>query len=134
MHSDVVTAIRTAIEWAALGIELLAVLIIVSSVIMAAVSRGVIRFLFHLNTPGAFETYKHELAKPLLLALDFLVAGDVVRTIALEPTLTNVAVLGLLVAIRTFLSWSITVEIEGHWPWHRQSQVDSLEESQEGGR
>jgi len=134
MHGDVVTGIRAVIEWAALGIELLAVVIIVSSVIMAAVSRGTVRFLFHLNTPGAFETYKHQLVKPLLLALDFLVAGDVVRTIALEPTLTNVAVLGLLVVIRTFLSWSITVEIEGHWPWQRKSQSESLTESQKGAR
>jgi hypothetical protein len=45
------------------------------------------------------------------------VAGDVVRTVALEPTLVNVAVLGLLVLIRTFLSWSLAVEIEGRWPW-----------------
>lgn len=121
MHGDVVTAIRAVIEWAALGIEVLAVAIIVSSVIMAAVSRGTVRFLFHLETPGAFATYKHQLAKPLLLALDFLVAGDVVRTIALEPTLNNVAVLGMLVVIRTFLSWSLTVELEGHWPWRGKS-------------
>jgi len=65
-------------------------------------------------------------AAPLLLALDFLVAGDVVKTIALEPTLGNVAVLGFLVIIRTFLSWSITVEMEGHWPW----QVAPKEELQ----
>ena len=93
--------------------------------IRVAVSRGTVRFLFHLDTPGAFETYKHQLAKPLLLALDFLVAGDVVRTIALEPTLNNVAVLGLLVVIRTFLSWSITVELEGHWPWRGKSHGES---------
>ena len=125
MHGDVVTTIRAVIEWAALGIEVLAVAIIVASVIRVAVSRGTVRFLFHLDTPGAFETYKHQLAKPLLLALDFLVAGDVVRTIALEPTLNNVAVLGLLVVIRTFLSWSITVELEGHWPWRGKSQSES---------
>jgi uncharacterized membrane protein len=125
MHGDVVTTIRAVIEMAALGIEILAVAIIVSSVVMAAVSHGTVRFLFHLKTPGAFETYKHQLAKPLLLALDFLVAGDVVRTIALEPTLNNVAVLGLLVIIRTFLSWSITVELEGHWPWRGKSQGES---------
>ena len=46
-------------------------------------------------------------------------AGDVVRTVALEPTLSNVAVLGLLVLVRTFLSWTLAVEIEGRWPWQR---------------
>jgi uncharacterized membrane protein len=40
-----------------------------------------------------------------------------VRTVALEPTLLNVAVLGLLVLVRTFLSWTLAVELEGHWPW-----------------
>ena len=54
-----------------------------------------------------YESYKHQLGKTLLLGLEFLVAADVVRTVALEPTLTNVAVLGLLVVIRTFLSWSL---------------------------
>lgn len=122
MHAELATTIRAGIEWAALGIEVLAVVIIVSSVLMAAVSHGTVRFLFQLKTPGAFAAYKHQLAKPLLLALDFLVAGDVVRTIALEPTFDNVAVLGLLVAIRTFLSWSITVELEGHWPWGNRNQ------------
>jgi uncharacterized membrane protein len=125
MHGEVVTTIRAVIEWAALGIEVLAVAIIVASVIMVVFSHGTVRFLFHLDTPGAYETYKHQLAKPLLLALDFLVAGDVVRTIALEPTLNNVAVLGLLVVIRTFLSWSITVELEGRWPWRGKSQAES---------
>jgi uncharacterized membrane protein len=119
MHGEVVMTIRLVIEWASLMIEVLAVVIIVSSVIMAVISHGTVRFLFHVETPGAFAAYKHQLAKPLLLALDFLVAGDVVKTIALEPTLNNVAVLGFLVIIRTFLSWSITVEMEGHWPWQR---------------
>jgi uncharacterized membrane protein len=119
MHGELVATIRLAIEWASLGIEVVAVVIIVSSVVMAVISRGIVRFLVHVEKPGAFAAYKHQLAKPLLLALDFLVAGDVVKTIALEPTLNNVAVLGFLVVIRTFLSWSITVEMEGHWPWQQ---------------
>ena len=76
----------------------------------------------------AYESYKHQLGKTLLLGLEFLVAADVVRTVALEPTLTNVAVLGLLVVIRTFLSWSLTVEIEGRWPW--QTRVDNAKSAQ----
>jgi uncharacterized membrane protein len=47
------------------------------------------------------------------------VAGDIIRTVALQPTLANLAVLGLLVLIRTFLAWSLEVEIEGRWPWKR---------------
>ncbi|HMD01787.1 MAG TPA: DUF1622 domain-containing protein, partial [Candidatus Baltobacteraceae bacterium] len=59
------------------------------------------------------------LAKGLLLGLELLVAADVVRTVALEPTLNNVAILGLLVVVRTFLSWSMAVEMDGCWPWQR---------------
>jgi uncharacterized membrane protein len=62
------------------------------------------------------------MGRSLLLGLEFLVAGDVVRTVALEPTLNNVAVLGLLVLIRTFLGWSLAVEIEGRWPWQSRSE------------
>ena len=53
----------------------------------------------------------------MLLGLEILVAADIVRTVALEATLESVAILGLLVLIRTFLSWSIDVEIESRWPW-----------------
>ena len=109
--------IRTAIEWAALGIEMLGAIIIVAGVLRVAITRGTVRFLMKLDEPGAYESYKHQIGRSLLLGLEFLVAGDVVRTVALEPTLDNVAVLGLLVLVRTFLSWTLTVEIEGRWPW-----------------
>lgn len=111
--------IHNVIGWLSLGIELLAVAVIVSSVIILAISRGTVRYLFHLGESGAFESYRFKLAKGLLMGLELLVAADVVRTVALEPTLGNVAILGLLVVVRTFLSWSMTVEIEGHWPWQR---------------
>jgi uncharacterized membrane protein len=114
---ELIGAIRTVIEWAALLIEILGAIVIIAGVIRVAVTRGTIRYLFRLDEPGAYESYKHQLGKTLLLGLEFLVAGDVVRTVALEPTLTNVGVLGLLVVIRTFLSWSLVVEIEGRWPW-----------------
>ena len=52
-----------------------------------------------------------------MLGLEFLVAADVIRTVALEPTIQNIVILGVLVFIRTFLSWSLVVEIEGRWPW-----------------
>lgn len=118
---ELVGVIRDVIEWAALGIEVLGAVVIVAGVLRVAIGRGTVRFLFQLHKPGAFEAYKHEMGRSLLLGLEFLVAGDVVRTVALEPTLTNVAVLGLLVMIRTFLAWSLAVEIEGRWPWQARS-------------
>jgi uncharacterized membrane protein len=123
MHaSEVVATIRAVIEWAALVIEILGASIIVAGVARVAVTRGTVRYLFQLDKPGAFERYKHQMGRSLLLGLEFLVAGDVVRTVALEPTLVNVAVLGLLVLIRTFLSWSLAVEIEGRWPWQARPE------------
>ena len=111
--SEAVGFIQTSIEWAALGIEVVAVAVIVAGVVWVAIGRGTYRYVFHRGKPDAYESYKHQLGKPLLLGLDLLVAGDVVKTVALEPTIPNVAALGLLVLVRTFLSWSLTVEMEG---------------------
>jgi uncharacterized membrane protein len=118
MHAEeAIVTIRTAIEWAALGIEMLGALVIVVGVLRVAITRGTVRFLLKVDDPGAYESYKHQIGRSLLLGLEFLVAGDVVRTVALEPTLNNVAVLGLLVLVRSFLAWTLAVEIEGRWPW-----------------
>jgi uncharacterized membrane protein len=120
--SEAIALIRGLIEWAALTIEILGASVIVAGVARVAITRGTVRFLLKLDQPGAYESYKHQLGKTLLLGLELLVAGDVVRTVALEPTLENVAVLGLLVAIRTFLSWSLAVEIDGRWPWQAHTK------------
>lgn len=101
-------------EWAATGFEIATVLMIVLASVV-----GSVRFLVHAiqRVPDAFTQYKERLGKMLILSLEFLVAADIIRTVAVEPTLMNAAVLGLFVLIRTFLSWSLSVEIEGHWPW-----------------
>ena len=108
------TPVRTAVEAAAAAIELAAVAIIV-----IAMAYGTGRFLLHVQrrAEDAYERYKVHLGKALLLGLEFLVAADIIRTVALEPTMENVLMLGLLVIVRTFLSWSLVVEIEGRWPW-----------------
>ena len=120
-NEHLVATVRAAIEWAALGIEILGAVVIVAGVLRVAITRGTIRFLLKLDEPGAYGSYKHQMGRSLLLGLEFLVAGDVVRTVALEPTLLNVSVLGLLVLVRTFLSWTLAVEIEGHWPWQSRT-------------
>jgi uncharacterized membrane protein len=67
----------------------------------------------------AYEAMRATFGRSVLLGLEVLVAADIIRTVAVEPTLRNLLVLGLLVVIRTFLSWSLDVEIEGRWPWQR---------------
>ena len=104
------------IGWAALGIELLAVVIII-----LAIAGATVQYFYHIAkrqaTLGHYRDYKHSLARSLLLGLEILVAADVVRTVALEATIQSVTVLGLLVLIRTFLSWALVVEMEDRWPW-----------------
>jgi uncharacterized membrane protein len=105
------------IEYASLGIEILAV-----AIIIAAIASRTVRFLYQavIRVPAKdnFLQYKHGLGRALLVGLEILVAADIVRTVALEATLQSVLVLGLLVLIRTFLSWSLVVETEGRWPWN----------------
>lgn len=67
----------------------------------------------------AYEAVRATFGRSVLLGLEALVAADIIRTVAVEPTLDNLYVLGLLVLIRTFLSWSLEVEIDGRWPWQK---------------
>jgi uncharacterized membrane protein len=104
------------IEYVALVIEILAVVIIVGA-ILYAMGHYIVRAAIHPEREELYRQLKVRLGKALLLGLEVLVAADIVRTVALEATLQSVAVLGLLVLIRTFLSWALVVEIEGRWPW-----------------
>ena len=114
----------TVLEWIEIGalvIEVLAVVIIVVG-ILDAIVRFLVQAALRRRNQESYEELKYSLGRSLLLGLEVLVAADVVRTVALEATLESVAVLGLLVLIRTFLSWALVVEIEGRWPWQARSQ------------
>jgi uncharacterized membrane protein len=67
--------------------------------------------------PAAFKAFRYRLGRAIILGLEFLVAADILRTISTQPTIGEVAVLGGIVLIRTFLSFSLEVELEGRWPW-----------------
>jgi uncharacterized membrane protein len=71
------------------------------------------------SAPDAYETFRHQLGRVILLGLELLVAADIIRTVAVTPTLESVAVLGGIVLVRTFLSFSLEVELNGRWPWDR---------------
>lgn len=116
------------IEYAALAIEVLAV-VMISLSIFYSIFRYSFQGLFQPENENRYHELKTNLARSLLLGLEILVAADIVRTVALEATLESVVVLGLLVLIRTFLSWSLVVEIEGQWPWQsgRPRKTDQAE-------
>ena len=125
-------SLEKVIEYAALLIEVLAVAIIVIATV-AATFVFVRKLLRHSAGLPGYEQYKVRLGRALLLGLEILVAADIVRTVALEPSLTNVGILALLVLIRTFLSWSLVVEIEHRWPWQLRTAAHvAAAESHEG--
>ena len=105
---------RTWIELSSVAIEVLAVVVITGTAFFAS-ARFAVQSL--RRVPHSYRDFKETLGRALLLALEFLVAADVIRTVALDLTPRNIGMLGALVVIRTFLSWSVVVEIEGRWPW-----------------
>lgn len=69
-----------------------------------------------------YGRFRQQLGRAILLGLELLVAADIVRTVAVTPTIESVAVLGGIVLVRTFLSFSLEVELSGHWPWQRERE------------
>lgn len=100
------------------AIETAGITVIVVGIVIATV-----RFLRGLVPGGRdredYRSYRQGVGRAILLGLEFLVAGDIVRTVAVDPTFTSVGVLAAIVVIRTFLSFSLEVELEGRWPWQR---------------
>lgn len=99
-----------------LGIEILAAMVIV-----IGLAWSTYLFLRRQMAEEHYDTYKIRIGRSLLLGLEVVVAADIVKTIAVEATLTSLAVLACLVLIRTFLSWTLVLEIEGRWPWQREA-------------
>jgi uncharacterized membrane protein len=104
------------VEYASIAAELIGVLLIVGGLLFAT-SRWI--FGTKAEPLARYRRYREDLGRSILLGLEVLVAADIVRSVALDPTLASLAVLGMIVTIRTFLSWSLTVELEGRWPWQR---------------
>jgi uncharacterized membrane protein len=84
----------------------------VISLVVLVVRRGHVR-------EGAYRRFRQDMGRAILLGLELLVAADIIRTVSEAPTLNGVLVLGLIVVIRTFLSVTLSVELEGRWPWQR---------------
>ncbi len=102
------------------GVEILGVSTILIGLTAALISGGV-ALARGETAAAAYRVIRTVFARTILLGLEFLVAADIIRTVAVQPSLENVAVLGLIVLIRTFLSFSLEVELDGRWPWSRAS-------------
>jgi uncharacterized membrane protein len=77
----------------------------------------------------AYLVFRVSLGRSLILGLEFLVAADIIGTVAVKPTIQNLATLGLIVLIRSFLSFVLEVEITGSWPWQKSSPKERIPET-----
>ncbi len=89
------------------------------AVMVFGATLATVRFLFNKQgrTVNAYRLCRQDMGRAILRGLEFLVAGDMIRTVVVDPTLDNAIVLGLIVLIRTFLSLALQLEVEGRWPW-----------------
>jgi uncharacterized membrane protein len=87
------------------------------------VNAGIAAVGLSRNQANTYGRFREQLGRTILLGLELLVAGDIVRTVATQPTLADVAVLAIIVVIRTFLSFSLHVELTGRWPWQKNTDL-----------
>jgi uncharacterized membrane protein len=105
------------IEKIGMTIDAAGVVVIVTG---AAIAFVVTAVRLSRRESDVYRRFRQQLGQTILLGLELLVAGDIVRTVATTPNLTSVAVLAAIVGIRTFLSFSLEVEITGRWPWQKR--------------
>ena len=101
-----------------LVVELVGTLII----ILGFVHAFIVNVILNRNdSQTRIVAFRSDIKKSMLLGLDFLVAGDIIRTVTVDDSLAGVASLGFLILIRTLLVFTIHLEIEGHWPWQKKN-------------
>lgn len=117
MHEHVVTVAR----WCVSVIELLGIgIITVTAVYSIAVA--VYHIVRNYDAKGVFLEVRLRLGRGILLGLEFLVAADIILTVIVDMTFKTVGTLALIVLVRTFLSFTLDVELTGHWPWQRDRE------------
>lgn len=122
------TAASYWIHLVGVGIEIFGVFIIVAGIIWSC------RYIVKREIASRYDSYKISIGRSLLLGLEVLVAADIVKTIAIELTFASLGLLAGLVLVRTFLSWTLTLEIEGRWPWQRTPEAAHRTGSQREGQ
>ena len=115
-------SIRTWIGIASFIVDLLGVSVIIIGIVAAFLVA--LRNLIN-HQPAGYTLLRVRIGKALLLGLEFLVAADVIRTVVLDLTFEALLTLGLLIVIRTALSWTLVVEIEDRWPWQKSTDSAS---------
>src|SRR5947208_2617380 len=110
--------IKHTIELIGSAFELAGVAVLVIGSVLAF-ARYIVSLIRLRDGPVAYRRLRLNLGRSIVLGLELLVAADIINSVAINPTFASVGVLGLIVLVRTFLSWSLEVEINGEWPWQR---------------
>ncbi len=110
-YEHVVAAAARAVEVAGVAVLLLGAVV--------AAGAFAVRLLRGTSFHGAYHELRADLGRAILLGLELLVIADIIGTVAIEPTLQNLGVLAVIVAIRTLLSFALELEVSGRWPWQR---------------
>jgi len=108
---DAVDAISKVIDGAGVAVIVIGLLLATATFLVAQRERA--------RRDETYRLYRQHVGKAILLGLEFLVAADIIRTVAVDPTFESVGVLAVIVAVRTFLSFTLDVELEGRWPWQQ---------------
>lgn len=106
-------------------LDLVGVFVIVTGAILSVLM--VLGELFSERNPQhLYTTFRQNLGRSILLGLEFLVAGDIIRSVTGTPNFTSVGVLVVIVLVRSFLSMTFEMEVEGHWPWQKANRRQSM--------
>ncbi|MEU7856111.1 DUF1622 domain-containing protein [Nonomuraea sp. NPDC049141] len=107
--NDVIETIGTVLD--VVGVAVIAVGLVIATATFA------LNLARTRRVGGLYQAYRRGVGRSILLGLEFLVAADIIKTVAVSPTFQSLGVLAIIVAVRTFLSFSLQVELEGRWPW-----------------
>ncbi len=123
-EGEVINGFSQTIELVGRVVDATGVGVIVIGILVATV-RFLLQSRHKENADNIIKGYRQGIGRALLLGLEVLVAADIIRTVAIQPTFQSVGILAGIVVIRTFLSWSLEVELEGRWPWQHTSSAEA---------
>lgn len=109
---------RESIETVGKAIDVAGVAVVVAGIVLAAVLVATRR---RASAEDALRRFRQDIGRAILLGLELLVAADIIRTVAVSPTFASAGVLAIIVVIRTFLSFTLELELSGRWPWQSRS-------------
>ena len=112
---------ETIVHWTTAALELAGIFVMTGGMLAASLV-ALARAARGMAGSHLYEWYRQTLARAILLGLEFLVAADIINTVAVDPSFRSVGVLGMIVLVRTFLSFTLELDISGRWPWQARPE------------